>query len=92
MSSITVVNPLSTEETPAAKPAAKRASAKKGHGRPFAKISQKTLEDRLLKLKKRIDKSQSTLQNAQRYYAKYEREQRIRSEEPSGDKDDKTVA
>ena len=91
MSSITVVNPLPAKETADAKPAAKRASAKKGHGRPFAKISQKTLEDRLCKLKKRIDKSQSTLQNAQRYYAKYEREQRIRGEETKTENEDTVV-
>lgn len=58
----------------------KRKAAKRGHGRPFARLAQNTLESRMNKLQKRIDKSRHVLGNAEGYLQKYQREFDLRKE------------
>jgi hypothetical protein len=68
----------SAVDTKVAVAKSKRKSVKKGHGRPFARLPQTTLEMRMTKLKKRIEKSRSTLTSAEGYLRKYTREYDLR--------------
>lgn len=66
----------------------KKQGVKKGCGRPFRKLELKTLEMRMTKLQKRIEKTSKILSNAKSYLAKYDREHNIRKEKSEGGTND----
>lgn len=59
----------------------KGTGVKRGFGRPFARLEQKVLDNRMKKLKLRIDRSRTTLEKAEKYYAKYVREAGLREKD-----------
>lgn len=67
-----------------AKPAKKRATKKnkRGHARPFAKLTPEVLASRMDKLKKRIDRSTEIHEKAMVFYTKYVRESECRASAP----------
>lgn len=61
-------NPTSTEKT------IKKKVAKRGYGRPFAKLAQNVLDSRMQKLESRIQKSKLVYEKAQSFYVRYAKE------------------